>query len=47
MIKIWFFILICKIKGHNLSPAGSCPFTGRTYDYCERCTGMVPREILD
>lgn len=39
--------LVCKIIGHNLTEAGSCPFTGRHYDYCERCHGMVPRPIIE
>jgi len=33
--------LFCKIKGHYLVLAGSCPFTGRTYNFCERCTKMI------
>lgn len=35
--------LICKLIKHKLTEAGACPFTGRMYDYCERCTGLVPR----
>ena len=35
---------ICKARGHNLAYAGSCPYTGATYDYCEACHHMVPRE---
>ena len=46
MIKELISRGFCKIKGHNLTPAGSCPFTGQTYDYCERCTGMVPRQAV-
>jgi hypothetical protein len=38
--------LVCKVLGHNLTEAGGCPFTGRFYDYCERCHGMVPRPII-
>lgn len=41
------YIFVCKIKGHNLIVAGSCPFTGRTYNYCKRCTSMIPMEPLD
>jgi len=41
MIKI----IICKIKGHILTQAGTCPYTGSTYDYCERCSNMIPREL--
>jgi len=29
--------LLCKIKGHILANAGSCPFTGNTYLACTRC----------
>lgn len=29
--------LICKVKKHNFHRAGSCPFTGKTYDICIRC----------
>jgi hypothetical protein len=32
-----FNIIKCKIKGHVLVPAGSCPYTGKTYDGCTRC----------
>jgi hypothetical protein len=39
--------LICKIFKHKLTPAGACSFTGRDYDYCERCTGMVPRPLTE
>ena len=34
--------IICKIKSHKLVEAGSCPFTGSTYQYCERCSAMIP-----
>jgi len=34
--------LICKFRGHELQPAGSCPFTGLTYNYCNKCDGMIP-----
>jgi len=32
----------CSIKGHTLIQAGTCPFTGSTYEYCERCGTMIP-----
>ena len=38
-------ILKCKIKGHILVSAGSCPFTGSTYEHCERCEVMVPVQV--
>ncbi len=34
--------IICRIKGHILVAAGSCPYTGSTYQYCERCRLMIP-----
>jgi hypothetical protein len=37
----------CKFVGHSLKLAGSCPFTGSTYDYCEKCNAMVPREVAN
>jgi len=37
----------CKFTGHNLSVAGSCPFTGSTYDYCAKCNSMIPREVAN
>ena len=44
MIRFLISRAVCNVRGHRLEPAGSCPFTGVTYDYCHRCTGMVPRE---
>jgi hypothetical protein len=35
----------CKIKGHALVPAGSCPFTGSSYEYCQRCEVMIPGQV--
>ena len=29
--------IVCKIKGHTIVDAGSCPFTGKTYEACTRC----------
>jgi hypothetical protein len=29
--------IICKFKGHKLISAGSCPYTGKTYDVCSKC----------
>lgn len=31
----------CKFKGHEYVPAGSCPFTGKTYNICIKCTKMI------
>jgi len=40
--------IICRLKGHvELIAAGSCPYTGSTYDYCERCGFMIPREVAE
>jgi cell division FtsZ-interacting protein ZapD len=44
MIKRITSVLICRIRSHNLIPGGSCPFTGKTYQYCKRCTTMIPIE---
>ena len=47
MIKSWLTKnIICRIKGHRFKAAGSCPYTGRTYEFCEACTYMFPREKL-
>lgn len=35
--------IICKILKHNLIEAGSCPFTGKNYDYCTRCGQMYTK----
>ena len=32
-------------KDHVLVEAGTCPFTGSTYQYCERCTEMIPVQV--
>ncbi len=42
-----FSRLICLFKSHDFIPAGKCPFTGSTYDYCRRCKAMVPRELAE
>jgi hypothetical protein len=42
MIKYFINYLKCKIKGHNLIEAGSCPFTGLTYKACTKCGNMFP-----
>ena len=39
--------LICRFLDHKTVEAGSCPFTGATYDYCSRCSHMIPREYVD
>jgi len=33
--------LVCKIKSHTLENAGSCPFTGKSYNVCTRCLRMI------
>jgi hypothetical protein len=43
----WFNVIKCKFKGHALIHAGSCPFTGMRYDYCERCSAMIPIDWID
>lgn len=32
--------IICAIIDHKIVKAGACPFTGKTYDICKRCTQM-------
>jgi len=39
--------IVCKIRKHILVHAGTCPFTGSTYQFCERCNAMIPMEIVD
>jgi hypothetical protein len=34
-------LLICSIKRHSFEKAGSCPFTGKTYQACIRCNKMI------
>lgn len=33
--------IACKIRGHSLKSAGSCPFTGKEYDVCDRCLKVL------
>jgi hypothetical protein len=35
----------CMLKGHYLVEAGTCPYTGSTYQYCERCNAMIPIQV--
>ena len=35
--------ILCKISSHKLKMAGACPFTGKTYNYCERCGSLVEK----
>lgn len=42
MIKHFINYFKCKIKGHNLTDAGSCPFTGLSYKVCIVCTNTFP-----
>lgn len=44
MLNKFISIIKCKIKGHTLVPAGSCPFTGSSYEFCERCSAMIPMQ---
>lgn len=48
-LKDWLLMKIinkikCYFSGHNFIVAGSCPYTGSTYDYCDKCHIMVPRD---
>lgn len=42
MIKYFVNYIKCKIKGHSLQDAGSCPFTGLTYKSCSVCKNLFP-----
>jgi hypothetical protein len=33
----------CKITGHDLIKGGSCPFTGKIYEYCIKCNNMIEK----
>ena len=44
MLNKFISIIKCKINGHTLVQAGTCPFTGSTYEYCERCSAMIPMQ---
>jgi hypothetical protein len=35
--------IVCLFKGHDLSFAGTCPYTQRAYNVCLRCTKMSPK----
>lgn len=40
-------LVVCTFKDHVLTYAGSCPFTGSTYEYCERCKAMIPTQPVE
>lgn len=42
-----FIGIVCKFKSHQLVRAGSCPYTGSTYEYCERCHAMIPIQVAE
>ena len=44
MFKMLLKTIKCKAVGHTFVEAGSCPFTGLSYNYCERCELMLPKE---
>jgi hypothetical protein len=41
MIRDLYLILRCKFTGHSYVDGGSCPFTGKTYKICTKCTVSV------
>jgi hypothetical protein len=47
MIKNIIKFLKCKISGHKLIYGGACPFTGMSYDNCEKCDMMIPRQAVE
>jgi hypothetical protein len=42
MIKYLINNIICVFNDHKMINAGSCPFTGKTYNICTRCGKTVP-----
>lgn len=40
LIKMYW----CKIRGHKLQDAGSCPYTGLSYKVCLNCGTMKSRK---
>jgi hypothetical protein len=41
VIKLIVNLMICKIKNHIFVEAGTCPYSGNTYNVCTRCTKMI------
>jgi hypothetical protein len=41
MIKYIINSIKCKIKGHSYVSAGSCPYTGKTYNGCTKCGNTI------
>lgn len=41
MIKGLFLMIKCKLTKHEYVNSGSCPFTGKTYKVCTKCTITV------
>ncbi len=41
MIKQLLKIITCKFKNHQIISAGSCPFTGKSYNACTRCGATI------
>lgn len=44
MIKNFINFIICKINNHKWIEAGSCPVTGKSYNFCTKCEKMVAYE---
>jgi len=38
MIKYYKDLITCWLLKHKWVSAGNCPFTGKAYDVCKRCT---------
>ena len=47
MFKNFLNGIICRFKGHVLREAGTCPYTGSTYDVCTRCLIMIPIQLAE
>jgi hypothetical protein len=41
VIKSFMLFIRCKITKHEYAVSGSCPFTGKTYNVCQKCLSMV------
>jgi hypothetical protein len=47
MLKLIINRVICKVASHKEVSAGSCPYTGMRYNYCERCELMIPIDYIE
>jgi hypothetical protein len=45
MLKI-IKLVKCNFIGHKFEKAGSCPFTGKSYNYCIVCQKVVEANVI-